>query len=1138
MPRLPRRLAALLVGLASLHQPVAAQDQGQAQGPLDVRLWAGMRARSIGPAGMSGRVAALCVDPSDKRRVFVGAATGGLWRSEDQGTTFEPIFDEQRVASIGAVAVHPARRDQIWVGTGEGNPRNSASVGDGMFRSKDGGDTWERAGLENTERIHRILLHPEDPNTAWAGVLGPAWSESDQRGVWKTTDGGNTWEQVLPGGSPRTGCADLIVNPQNPDHLIAAMWEHARTPWIFESGGEHSGLFVSYDGGANWERRTEDDGLPKGDLGRIGLGWSQSDPNVVYALVEAEGSAMCRSNDGGRTFGQVNTDKNVNPRPFYFSDIRVAPDDPNTIYRLQTVIDVSRDGGRTFDELVPWVLAHPDHHDMWIDPDDGRHIWIGNDGGVYRTVNGGETWDFCENLPLAQFYHIRVDMDRPYNIYGGMQDNGSWRGPAWLPENGGIRNLHWAEIGFGDGFDAAPFPEDSMQGYAMSQQGYLSRWNLRTGERRSIRPFGPADEKLRFNWDAAFAQDPHDTGTIYYGSQFVHRSIDRGESWEIVSADLTTDDPEKQNQDESGGLTPDATGAENYTTITAIAPSPAQEGVVWAGTDDGRLHVTTDGCATWTSVEGNLPGPAGLWCQQIVCDQRDPDVAFAVFDGHRSGDWDCHVFRTDDAGLTWSRVASKEQGVDGYALSIAQDPVVPELLFVGTEFGLYVSLDAGDSWQRFDHGVPTVACRDLVIHPREFDLVIGTHGRAAYVLDDIRPLRELAEVSDKSVHLFEPPPAEILRIRQTPASRFPANTEFRGDNRPYGARLSYWVDAEGLPGEDEPIGNEEDNRVAITIYAGEDDVMGNLQSLLDSQTDPNALKPVELVARFEVQARRGLNRTQWNLRQGRVRSPGRSTAKPTDRPNAYEILPGDYIVEIAFRGERHARALRVTPDHRELVAASSLRRRQEVLRDLTRLASQSADVVDELRARSSELRETEHAEGYRALRLAAYGLSDELTILLPDGERVSTLNGQVIREFPADRAGDWSMPVSTEVDESGVSWYRCADGSRWTTVEGKVQIEAAPEDQDSDDDSESTSAALDRIADAIAGPKDPKGIPGGTPALSLLGEVRGAVSSSYNAPSSSVMRRVELATDRTQALLNEATEALLRAASEQLQEGR
>jgi photosystem II stability/assembly factor-like uncharacterized protein len=801
--RLDSRARAADVSRFSTPKPPREKSAG-----IDPALLAGLKARSIGPAGMSGRVADIQAVESNRDIIYVGASTGGVWKSANAGLTWQPIFDDQPVAAIGAIGIFQPSPDLVWVGTGEGNPRNSASVGDGIYKSLDGGREWQHVGLDPTERIARIVTHPTNPDVVYVAAMGKEWGENEERGVFKTQDGGKTWTKVLYV-DERTGCADLAMDPSNPEKLIASMWDYRRWPWFFRSGGPGSGLFVTYDGGDHWKRMTEEDGLPKGDVGRIGVAFCRKHPETVYAIVEAEKSALLRSNDGGKSWRTVNSETNVSGRPFYYSDLRVDPERPDRVYQLSTMARVSDDGGKTFRILIGWNALHPDHHAMWIDPNDPTFIIDGNDGGAGVSYDRGETWRFVGNLPLAQLYHIAFDNETPYNVYGGMQDNGSWRGPSSVWENGGIRTQHWEEVGFGDGFDTRPDPQDSHSGYSMSQEGYLMRWNLRTGERKSVRPPAPNDStELRFNWNTGLAIDPFDPKTIYYGSQFLHKSTDRGDSWTIISPDLTSNNREWQKQKESGGLTPDVSGAENFTTIIAIAPSPLQRGMIWVGTDDGRVHVTRDGGANWTSVEGNAKGvPKNTWVPHITASRFDPAVAFVVFDDHRRSNWTPYVFRASDYGEHWESLVTKD--IRGYALCIEQDPVDADLLFLGTEFGLYVSVDGGVSWMRFKHGVPTVSVMCLAIQPRDHDLLIGTHGRAAFVLDDIRPLRKLtAQVMDEPLHLFDIAPAQQYSVKQTGGSRFPGAGEFRGDNRPYGALITWSMSGEDLPHPDDKVERE------------------------------------------------------------------------------------------------------------------------------------------------------------------------------------------------------------------------------------------------------------------------------------------------------------------------------------------
>lgn len=562
---------------------------------IDMKLMQDLKPRNIGPAGMSGRVTALDAVHDNPETMYAGTASGGLWKSTSAGIKWEPIFTEELTASIGAVAIDQSNPSVIWVGTGEGNPRNSLNGGFGVYKSLDGGRTWKSMGLEKTRHIHRIIVDPTDSNTVYVGAIGSPWGEHSERGVFKTTDGGKTWNKILFANN-KTGVADMVMDPSNPNKLVVALWEHKRDPWFFNSGGPGSGIHITYDGGEHWKKVTPEDGLPKGDLGRIGLAIANSDPNIIYALVESKKNALYKSFDGGHSWKMINNKSDIGNRPFYYSDIFVDPQNENRVYSVFTYVNVSEDGGKNFKELMPAYGVdngvHPDHHSWWIHPKNGKFMIDGNDGGMNITRDGGKSWRFVGNIPVAQFYHINVDMEYPYNVYGGMQDNGSWRGPAFVWKSQGIRNSYWQEISFGDGFDVVPDLDNSQYGYSMSQQGYVSRYDWKTGNNYSVRPTAEdEDTTLRFNWNSAIAQDPFDSSTVYFGSQYVHKSTDKGLNWKIISPDLTTNDPEKQKQSESGGLTMDATGAENHTTVIVIEPSPVEKDMMWTGSKIGRAHV-------------------------------------------------------------------------------------------------------------------------------------------------------------------------------------------------------------------------------------------------------------------------------------------------------------------------------------------------------------------------------------------------------------------------------------------------------------------------------------------------------------------------------------------------------------------
>ncbi len=933
---------------------VVAQDPPTPSTPtpaFDLGLLADLKARAIGPAVVGGRISAVAGIPGDPTTIWVGAASGGVWKSTDGGVRFEPVFDKENVTSIGALAIDPRSPDVVWIGTGEGNPRNSASVGRGIYKTRDGGRTWQHLGLGKTERIHRIVLHPTQPDTAWVAARGTTWGENDDRGVFRTRDGGASWEKVLFVDG-KTGCADLVLDPRNPDKLFAGMWEHRRWPWIFKSGGKGSGLHRTLDGGTTWTRLGEDDGLPAGDLGRIGLGIAASDPNVVYALVEATKNALLRSDDGGFRFRTVNTTDDVAARPFYFCDLRVDPLDANRVYNLHVVVDVSTDGGRSFGGLIGWDAAHPDHHALWIDPTDARRQILGNDGGVYTSLDRGASWRFCANLPLAQFYHVAVDMDVPYHVYGGLQDNGSWRGPSTVWENGGIRNPHWQEVCFGDGFATVPDPQDSRQGYAMSQGGALVRYDLRLGISKSIRPPAPEGVALRFNWNAAIAIDPFTPGTVYYGSQFVHRSRDRGDGWDVISPDLTSDNAEWQKQHESGGLTRDVTAAENHCTIVTIAPSPVQQGLVWVGTDDGRVQLTRDGGQSWSSLEHRIAGlPKNTWCPHLEASPHDAGTAFAVFDNHRHADWTPYVYVTRDFGATWVSLATP--ALDGYCLVLEQDPVQKNLLWLGTEFGLYVSIDGGTTWQRWAHGVPPCSAMAIVTHPRDHDLVVATHGRSIFVLDDVTPLRTLTpELLQQKLHVFAARPAIAFETAQSPGSRFPGQGEYRGQTRQRGVFVDLVANAPELKHPDAKV---EKTRVkppkedkAETPDADKKDAEKKKD---DEPKDQVTIEVRDadgaLVRTFRHGVHLGLNRLVWRFERDGAPGPSREFQDEPDLPPpGREVLPGDYTLTVRFQGESRETKVTVQPDPRVTIALAdrqdkdALRAQRQEVQGSLRLATQ------------------------------------------------------------------------------------------------------------------------------------------------------------------------------------------------------
>ena len=903
--------------------------------------------RNIGPGGMSGRITSIDVVVSNPNIMYVGTASGGLWKSTSGGVTWNPIFNDQVTASVGSVAIQQSNPDVIWVGTGEGNPRNSLNGGYGIFKSINGGKTWKSMGLKNTRNIHRVIIDPSNPNTVYVAAIGSPWGEHPERGIYKTVNGGKSWKKILYV-NPKTGSADLVMDPKNPNKLIAAMWEHKRDPWFFKSGGKGSGLYVSFDGGNNWSKKTKEDGLPEGDLGRIGLAIATNKTNVIYALVEAKKNALYKSEDGGFKWKMVNNKSDIGNRPFYYSDIAVDPQNENRVFSVFTYVNVSQDGGKNFSQLMPAYGVengvHPDHHAWWIHPNDGSFMIDGNDGGLNITKDGGKTWRFIGNIPVAQFYHISVDNEYPYNVYGGMQDNGSWRGPAYVWKVQGIRNSYWQEIAFGDGFDVVPDLDNSRYGYAMSQQGYVSRYDWKTGNNYIVRPTHPeAETKLRFNWNAAIGQDPFDNSTVYFGSQFVHKSKDKGLTWSVISPDLTTNDSEKQKQSESGGLTLDATGAENYCTLLVIEPSSLEKNMLWVASDDGRVHFTQDGGDSWNEVTKNIKGlPKGSWITQIKASKSNKGEALLVANDYRRFNFKPYAYRTVNYGKTWKQIVDQSD-TKSYALSIIEDPVNPNLMFLGTDDGLYLSLNAGEKWSKFDSEVfPTVSVKDLVIQSREQDLIIGTFGRAAWVLDDIRPLRALASKPDlvsKTIHLFEPPTAYLAAYQQPTGSRFGADAMYHGTNRKYGAMITYYVDPSSEENSDQENNKSEEEKEKESKNSVKKDSL--TLTIYDGERLIRTLKK-------ELPKKKGFYRWYWYLDEKGIPRPRREPRKSKTEPSGVSVKPGSYRIVLAYGTDKNEQQIVVKSDPRILDNPENIESVYDASKKLESFMAKASESVKQL----------------------------------------------------------------------------------------------------------------------------------------------------------------------------------------------
>ncbi|MBI3219380.1 MAG: hypothetical protein HYZ44_07700 [Bacteroidetes bacterium] len=750
-------------------------------------LFGDLRARHIGPALMSGRITDIELHPTNDRVIFAGTAGGGVWKSSNGGATFNPIFDDY-CQSIGAVEIDPSNPDNvIWVGTGETWTRNSVSVGDGLYKTVDGGTNWKKIGFEKSERIAGVQVNPKNPNEIYVAVLGPLWNDSEERGLYKTTDGGATWNKILYV-NQKTGCSDLTLDPKDPNIVYASFWEFRRQPWSFSSGGESSALYKSTDGGKTFAKIHN--GFPKGALGRLAIAVAPSNTNILYTVIESKedkDKGLYRSDDAGASWKQLNNDFGIVVRPFYFSRIEVDPRNPDVVVKAGLLGSISRDGGKTFKNLGP---NHSDVHDIVFDIKNSDRMFAATDGGIYRSWDGGTTLEMVENMPVCQFYHVSVDNEEPYNVYGGLQDNGCWFGPSQSP--GGVEARDWKRVGVGDGYRVYAHPTKKLIYSEMQGAENVWRFDVAKDQAKTVQPLaGKGDPKLRFNWNAAMAISAHKPDRFYMGSQFVHRSEDMGETWVKISPDLTTNDPSKQNQEDSGGLSRDNSGAENHCTVFTIAESPLDENIVWAGTDDGNLQITKDGGKTWTNVVANVPGlPKNTLVYHIEASVFGKGNAYAVFTGYQTGDKNTYVYKTTDFGATWKSIVTPE--IYGFARNIQEDYENENLLFLGTEFGLYITLNGGKNWYKFTNNMPAANVHFIELHKKTNDLVVATHGRGIIILDDISPLRQLTEENmNKDLHFFTMKPTSISESNGFGGGS--TETQFVGENPSRAAKIMYYL---------------------------------------------------------------------------------------------------------------------------------------------------------------------------------------------------------------------------------------------------------------------------------------------------------------------------------------------------------
>ncbi len=907
---------------------------------FDAGTISGLGARNIGSAAMSGRVAAIAArNEAGKTTVYVGAASGGVWRSFDGGTTFKPIFDKQPVQSIGAIAIDPSHPKTIWVGTGESWMRNSVSVGDGIYKSTDGGETWTNMGLRDSEHIGAVLVDPKQSDTVYACVPGKLWSDSADRGLYKTTDGGKSWSLVLKGANLSTGCSSVTMDPKNSNVLMAGTWDFRRKGWTFRSGGDGptaasgSGLFRSGDGGKSWtELAAKTNGLPAKPWGRVVTTIAPSDGNVVYTLIESVHSALYRSSDGGKTWEARDHSQSMVWRPFYFGRLVVDPTNAEHLYKPGGGLTVSEDGGKTFS--YSGGGGHGDWHDIWIDPDNVRHAIAGDDGGLWISEDGGNRWRHSMNLPISQFYHVALDDRDPYQVYGGLQDNSSWFGDSAHP--GGITNAQWTPIPIGDGMWMVPDPTDPDALYTEGQGGYAIRFDRKTASAKDIQPKAGYGEKLHFNWNTPLVVSPK--GTIYIGAQFLFRSHDHGDSWERISPDLTTHDPEKQKQEESGGITVDNSAAEENTTIYAVAESPSDANVIWAGTSDGNLQLTRDGGKHWDNVVRNIKGlPPAPWVSSIEASRYAPGTAYATIDFHMAGDMTPWAFRTTDFGKTWTRIAGPERGVRGYAHVIKEDPVRSSLLFLGTEFGLWISPDGGANWAQFTGGdFPDVAVRDVAVHSRDRDLVLATHGRGIWIVDDITPLRNIASDTLAKPAAFLP--GRIVQQRMPSTGGWvEGDATFVGQNPAGGAVITYYQRSRHLFG---PIKLE----------------------ILDASG-----KVIDSIA---ASKRRGINRVFWSMQVPPPRVP-RAAQLAFSSNLGPRVPPGTYTARLTKGGESVEQKFEIAVDRRAPYGAAERKEQFDAVMKAHALFGEMSDLVDRIdaaRAQAASAKDSARLEQLDAIK--------------------------------------------------------------------------------------------------------------------------------------------------------------------------
>jgi len=843
------------------------------------KLYEKLKWRSIGPAVMGGRTVDIDVVEKEPWIIYAAIGPSGVWKSVNNGITWKPVFFKENTVSVGDIAIAQSHPDIVWVGTGEATSRNSITIGDGVYKSTNGGKNWENMGLKDTRHISRIVINPGDPNITYVAAMGHLWGPNKERGIYKTINGGKTWKKVLYI-NENTGFADLAIDPSDSLILYAAAYEHRRLPYYFSSGGPGSGFYKTTDGGENWIKLTKD--LPEGIMGRIGIDVSRSNPNVVYALIEHEDGGIWRSEDKGKSWTRTcdnETYKQVNNRPFYYSQIRIDPSDDKVVYVFSVGSYVSKNMGEKFRAIS--AGTHPDHHALWIDPSNPLHLIDGNDGGIDITYDGGKNWHAVQSMALAEVYQIGFDKRNPYYVYCGLQDNGSWGGPSASLDTAGIINDDWYMIGGGDGFYAQVDPSDPDIIYRNFQINGLSRFDKRINQAKTIKPMSSLEEPpYRFNWNSPIYISPHDPKIVYTGGNYLFKTMDGGHSWEIISPDLSTNDPEKL-KDSGGPITMDNTGAEIHCTILTIAESPVKKGVLWCGTDDGNVQITLDGGKTWKNVVKKIKGiPPNTWCSRIEASRFDAGTAYVAFDGHRHDDYGTYVYKTTDFGKTWKSI--KGNLPFGWVHVIREDLKNRNLLYVGTEFGVFATLDGGKSWFSLKNNLPTVAVRDIAVHPRENDLIIGTHGRGIWILDNISPIQEMTEeVFNSDIHLFNIRPV-VQFLRSTTREYYSAQA-YAAKNPSFDMRITSYF----------RIKPEERPEIFIKDTNG------------------------ETIFKIKPLKKEGIQKSEWNLQYVPKTKKGKEI-KPSSMGfvAAPFVAPGEYTIEMFVGEQKFTKKGTVRPDPR------------------------------------------------------------------------------------------------------------------------------------------------------------------------------------------------------------------------------